>query len=244
MPNPPPGFLLETHDPAVDFSLVIPCYNEAETLPLTVPPLLDALRAEAIRHELILVRNGSRDGTGDLIDGFVAAGLPVRKIDVATNMGYGWGVIQGLRAARGTRIGFMGSDGQIKPDDVCRVWRRSAAAGPDTLVKACRIARNDGFSRWLVSRIFNLIFLLLFGAGTPDVNGAPKILHRDALQRIAPESRDWFLDAEIIIKARRAGMRLVEEPVEFMQRAGGNTHVRLSTLFEFLCNLVRARLRR
>ena len=243
MPHTPFPFLLAAADPDIDFSLVVPCYNEEDTLPRTIPPLLEAVRAESIRFEMILVRNGSRDETGRIIESFIVAGHPVRKVDVETNIGYGWGLIQGMRQARGTYVGFMGCDGQIKPADVCRAWRLAAAAGPGMLIKVRRIVRNDGIVRWLVSRLYNLIFLAMFGAGTLDVNGAPKILHRDALERIAPESRDWFLDAEIVIKSKRIGLRIVEEPVDFMQRAGGRTNVRFSAIFEFLRNMLNARLR-
>ena len=89
--------------PDPQLSIVIPCYNEEQDLPLSMPPLFAALRRLGLRHEIVLVNNGSKDRTPELIDGF-AATEPVRRVDVPVNQGYGLGVITGLRAARGELV--------------------------------------------------------------------------------------------------------------------------------------------
>ena len=234
-------FLLQPPDPALDLSLIIPCYNEAETLPRTIPALVKELVEHGVKCELILVRNGSSDDTGKVIDSFIAAGMPVRRVDVAVNEGYGWGIINGLRQARGTFVGYMGCDGQIAPEDVYRTWRAINRAEERTFAKVRRVSRNDGALRWFVSHAYNLIFLVLFKAVTTDVNGVPKFVHRDELEKIAPVSKDWFIDAEFVIKARRDLLTIVEVPVNFMIRAGGKSNVRIGTVFEFIKNILRAR---
>jgi glycosyltransferase involved in cell wall biosynthesis len=236
-------FLLQPPDPALELSLVIPCYNEAQTLPRTIPPLVKELVEHGVKCELILVRNGSKDDTGKVIDGFIAAGLPVRRVDVEVNEGYGWGVINGMRQARGAFVGYMGCDGQIAPEDVYRTWRAINRAEERTFAKVRRVSRNDGAIRWFVSRAYNLLFLVLFKAITTDVNGVPKFIHREELEKIAPTSKDWFIDAEFVIKARRDLLTFVEVPVDFMVRAGGESNVRFGTVFEFIKNMLRAKWR-
>ena len=239
--KPATPYLLQPPDPAIDLSLVIPCYNEAETLPITIPPLLKELTDHSVKYEMILVRNGSKDETGKVIDSFIAAGHPVRRVDVEVNEGYGWGVICGMRQARGAFIGYMVCDGQIAPEDVYRTWRAINRAEERTFAKVRRVTRNDGALRWIVSHVYNLLFVILFRAITVDVNGVPKFLHRDEVEKLAPESKDWFIDAELVIKGRSHRLTFVEVPVDFLVRSGGKTNVRIGTVFEFIRNMLRAR---
>jgi len=228
---------------APTFSMVMPCYNEQETLPRTIPPLLDAFERSGIDFELVLVDNGSVDRTGEIIDGFTDA-HPVRKAVVEHNQGYGFGILTGLDAARGDFVGYMCPDGQIWPEDAVAIVREMDHAGNGHLVKVRRTLRGDGLLRSIVSRVYNLLFLVLFGSITADANGTPKILHRSDLERVDPRSKDWFIDAEIMIEAHRRGLRVLEIEVPFLPREQGASHVRASTAWEFLRNMVRHRLGR
>jgi len=223
--------------------MVMPCYNEQDTLPRTVPALLDALEQSGIDFELVLVDNGSADRTSEIIDGF-AESHPVRKAVVEENQGYGFGILTGLAEARGEFVGYMCPDGQIQPEDAVAVLRQMDELGTGHLVKVRRTARGDGWLRSIVSRIYNLLFLVLFGSITADANGTPKIMHRSDLERVGPRSKDWFIDAEIMIEARRKQLRVVEVPVPFLARERGKSNVRAATAWEFLRNMVRHRLGR
>lgn len=227
-----------------ELSLVIPCYNEEAVLPVSMPPLLRALGAAGIRYELILVNNGSWDATSQKMEDFIRQGWPVRRVDVPTNRGFGWGAICGLRDASGTYVGYACADGQISSEDIVRIFEAGRAAGPGTIAKARRIRRQDGWLRGLTSRILNSLFTLIYGAITPDVNGSPKFFHRDDLARLDPTSLDSFLDPELMIKARILGMKVIEIPVTFLKRQGGRSTVKVvNTGGEFILNLVRFRRR-
>ena len=152
------------------------------------------------------------------------------------------GFVAGLRAPRGEYVAYMCPDGQIAPDDAVRTMRLAQECGPRHLVKVRRMKRGDGRLRKFVSRVYNFLFWLLFGAATADVNGTPKVLHRDDLASVDPRSKDWFIDAEIVIESVRGGIRIVEVPVDFLPRAEGKSHVRFSTTLEFLKNLLLHRL--
>src|SRR5688572_25050140 len=77
---------------APELSLVMPCYNEEACLGETAPALVDAFADEGIKLELVLVDNGSRDRTGQIIDELRARGLPITKVTIAVNRGYGHGI--------------------------------------------------------------------------------------------------------------------------------------------------------
>jgi|GEM_PF-247000 len=228
----------------VAFSIVIPCYNEEASLPASIPPLAEILALQGLSVEIVLVNNGSTDGTGRAIDQLIALGLPVMRVDVPRNEGYGFGILSGLRAAGGRCLGYMCADGQVAPEDVARLLWAVQRAGPEALVKVRRVARNDGLFRWLQSRIFNLVCLLLFRTLTTDINGTPKMAARQVWERMRLESRDWFIDAEVVVKAKRMGLSFVEIPVVFMPRQAGRSWVNWKTSLEFAKNIVRALARR
>jgi nucleoside-diphosphate-sugar epimerase len=222
------------------FSIVMPCYNEEASLPDSVPPLAEILERQGLSCEIVLVDNGSADGTAAVIDGFIEKGLPVTRVDVMHNEGYGAGIIAGLNAAQGRYLGFMCADGQVAPEDVARVLWTMERAGPGALVKVRRVSRGDGLFRWIQSRVFNLLCLLLFRTLTTDINATPKMMERRAWERMELQCRDWFIDAEVVFKAKKLGLNFVEVPVIFMPRQAGRSWVNLGTTFEFVRNLLRA----
>jgi nucleoside-diphosphate-sugar epimerase len=226
-----------------ELSIVVPCYNEEGSLPLSIPPLVDLLAAQGVLFELVLVNNGSADGTGDVIDRFVREGMPVVRVDVALNQGYGFGILRGLEAARGRLLGYMCADGQVSPADVARVMRAALLSGGEALVKARRVSRGDGLIRWIQSRCFNLLCLILFRTLTTDVNGTPKMMGRDAYERMNLRSRDWFIDAETVFRAKALGLSFVEVPVDFKPREAGRSRVNVGTILEFARNMLRCLLR-
>jgi glycosyltransferase involved in cell wall biosynthesis len=224
-------------------SLVLPCYNEEEVLATTVRRLVGAFRSYGgVDLELVLVDNGSRDATGQVIDSLIAEGHPVVKVVVPENQGYGYGVLRGLRVSRGRLVGFVCADGQVDPHDVVKVYDIAAQARVPKLVKVRRRFRMDGFKRKITSIVYNGLTACMFGGlGSIDVNGNPKILPRDYLERMDLQSRDWFLDAEVLIKAKRLGLPVFELNVIAQLREGGKSNVRIETCREFALNLLRYR---
>lgn len=230
---------------APDVSLIVPCYNERELLEHTIPPLFQALSGAFPRCELILVDNGSTDGTADVIARLLRLDPRIRTTRVPVNLGYGLGVLTGYEVVRGRCIGHIPADGPVAPDDVAAIARRAVAEGPGALVTAVRLQRRDTWVRRLVSRSYNLVFFFLFGKLTQDINGTPKFIHADDLKRMAPRSRDYFLEAEMMLKAGRLGMRMVPVRVYSRSREGGRSKVSarlVKACLEFVRNLVRARM--
>lgn len=228
-----------------ELSLVLPCYNEAAALPVTIPELAAIFLDRGVAVELVLVDNGSTDETGQVIDQLIVAGLPVRKCRVEVNRGKGAGLQAGLKAATGRLVGWVDADGQVAPADVLRVYEAAAAADGPVLAKARRHDRTEGFSRSFVTLAFNLAANVLFpGIESLDINASPKIFPRDLLGRLALDSTRWSLDFEIMAKLRRLGVPVVEVDVVSRPRQAGHSHVNRSAAWELLGEMIRMRLGR
>jgi glycosyltransferase involved in cell wall biosynthesis len=225
-----------------DISLVMPCYNEEEALPLSIPPLVEVFAKEGVSLELVLVDNGSGDQTSAVIDGFIALGLPVVKAVVPVNQGFGFGILTGFTKCTGRYAGYLCADGQVKAEDVLRIYRAAAGSAAPAMAKVRRRFRQDSWIRKLISVFYNGIMLVLFpGISTLDVNGNPKIVSAEVLKWIAPSSHDWFLDAEFMLKARHLKLNVIEINVPGQLRQAGKSNVRMRTVVEFVKNILRAR---
>ena len=110
--------------------------------------------------------------------------------------------------------------------------------------KAVRMHRiNDGLKRVVISRVYNLLFKILFGLRSKDLNATPKVFTRTYLGAAKLESLDWFIDAEMVIKAERMGYAVHEMDIEYLPRLKGVSTVRMWHIFEFLGNMLRWYLR-
>ena len=227
------------YDRIPDFSLVMPSYNEEASLKKTVPSLVECFMRERVDLQLVLVDNGSTDQTGKIIDGLIAEGLPITKLRLEVNQGYGNGIIRGFEHCRAPLVGFLHADGQVSAEDVLTIYRLMVGAEGRVLVKARRKFRRESWRRKIVSVWYNSIMLVLFGwVGSMDINASPKILSRKHLNAMQLVSRDWFLDPEIMIKAKYLNLRVAEVDVEGHPRLGGVSNVRLGTCLEFIKNIL------
>ena len=223
-----------------EISFIMPCYNEQEVIPYTIPQFVEAFRKAGHRLELIACDNGSTDRTGEIIKGFIAQGLPIVYHRVEPNEGYGNGVLKTIPVCTAPWIGIIPADGQVDADDVARLFEVVKHTDGRVLGKVRRRFRMDGLVRKVISIFYNgFVFILWPRLGSIDINGSPKILHRDVISAMNLQSKQWFLDPEMMVKAHYLGVRVLEMNVFARMRSNGLSHVRTSTVFEFFFGLLR-----
>ena len=229
-----------THQAGIEFSVVIPFFNEEKNIEKVVQEVSEAFSGRDFRYELVLVDNGSSDETLDILRRMHGSYEYIKIVRVATNIGFGWGILQGFSVAEGRYLGFMGGDGQSRASDLLRIFHKVRDGRLD-MVKALRVQRWDGWQRRCISGVYNSFFSWIFGFRVQDVNGSPKVMTRECFKKMNLVSRDWFLDAEIVLKAVRNGMRTGDVPVVFGKRDGNRSKVTAGTCVEFVRNILRYR---
>lgn len=202
-------------------SLVIPCYNEARNLPLLIGRLEESFVAGS-DAEVILVDNGSTDESRAILRGL--DGHPViRSTRVEVNQGYGFGVLAGLRAARGAHLGWTHADMQTDPADALRALEVMRALGGETYVKGRRIGRPLGDALFTVG--MSAFETVLLGTALWDINAQPNLFPRAFYEAVADGApHDFSLDLYFYHAARQRGLRIERIPVRFGQRAHGVSH--------------------
>lgn len=225
------------------FSIVLPFYNEEDVVEEVVRSLILQCQKNRLSVEFILVNNGSSDKTGEIINRLRKEFRIIKSITIGKNMGYGYGVRKGLELCHSPYIGYMWGDGQIKPMYLVRAAKELINNSTLDICKVVRIKRHDGLKRNLITKIYNLLFSILFLMKMRDVNGTPKLFKSSSYKKLKLLSNDWFLDAEVLIKAKRENLAIKEISAIFTPRAGGTSNVGYLTIFEFLFNILRFRLK-
>jgi glycosyltransferase involved in cell wall biosynthesis len=229
----------------VEISVVVLAYRAGEGLCPVVAAVLSKCESLDRPFEVVLVANydaGSNDPTPAAARRLADADARLAVVADAKGGGMGWDLRSGLRAATGRVLLVIDGDGQNPPGDVVRAYR-ALVEGDADVVKGRRVTRHDGRYRRFLSAAYNVVFVVLFGTwGLWDINGKPKGLTRSAYERLSLASDDWFVDAELILGARRQRMRIVEVPVEFRESTTRPSFVRPGAILEFARHMIRYRI--
>ena len=213
MSLPPP---LAPDRPAL--SLVFPARDEQANL----APLLAAARASAGRFtpdfELLIVDDGSRDGSAALVERLAQRDARIRLIRHAGPHGYGAALRTGLRAARGELVFFSDADLQFDLEELSALL---AHARRFDVVAGYRSPRRDPLSRRLLARVWGWIMRALFELPVRDIDCAFKLFHRRVLELVPIASLGAFVNTELLVRARSAGFRIHQVPVTHRPRRHG-----------------------
>lgn len=225
-----------------ELSVVVLCYRSGASIKQLVERIRHCFDKEAITdYELVLVANyleNSNDTTPAIVTGIANTDPGVRCIALPKKGMMGWDMKSGLSLARGAYICVIDGDGQILVEDIPKVFRCIKNKKHDVVI-TYRIKRGDNHWRKTVSVIYNLLFHCFFpGVPVRDVNSKPKIFTREAYEKMDLRSNDWFIDAEIMIQARRFHFTVSELPTVFLGLTGRRSFVHPSTIFEFIKNFI------
>lgn len=230
-----------------ELSVVILCYRAgkgARDFVLRTRRVLE--EAGVALYELVLVGNyieGVRDETPEVVRELSREYSNIRYCALPKRGMMGWDMRTGLTLARGRYIAVIDGDGQMPAEDIVKVYKKIREENLD-LVKTRRMSRGDNLWRKIVSFVYNILFCVLFpGLHVRDINAKPKIFTREAYKKMNLVSDDWFIDAEIMICARRLKLKIGEVPTVFLGLTGRRSFVRPKAIFEFMKNLFVYRIR-
>jgi len=202
------------------FSLVIPCYNEAANLPL----LLEHCKALAVTPdvEVVLVDNGSTDSTAEVLEKLLPKFQGCRSIRVEKNQGYGFGIMCGLKAAKGEILGWTHADMQTDPQDTLLGLEIFEKHDDDIFVKGRRYGRP--FMDVVFTVGMSVFETLLLARPMWDINAQPTMFSRSFFESWTAPPDDFSLDLYAYYQAQIHGLKVHRFPVRFGERAHGVSH--------------------
>ena len=208
-------------------SLVIPCYNEAKSLPVLLERC-SALPAARPDIEVILVDNGSTDESSVWLCQRLGNHPGCRALRVEKNQGYGFGILAGLQAAQGRIMGWTHADLQTDPCDAVKgleLFER--AKEPERL-----FVKGNRYGRPLADEIFTIGMSLfettLLGRILWDINAQPTLFQRSFFESWSGPPNDFALDLFAYYRARKARMIVERFPVRFDERLHGQSNWNLN----------------
>lgn len=212
-------------------SVVIPVYNETGRMERTVPELLEYLHASGYPYEIVVIDDGSTDGTAELAEDLLQAEPDFRVLVQPQNRGKGHAVKVGMLAARGQCVLFMDADLSTPPAELDKFWRW-LDGGYEVVIgsrkmQGANVVKGQPIWRESLGKIFTWLTNQIATRNISDVTCGFKCYSYEAAQTLFGLSvlDDWSFDAEIIFLAQRLRYRIKEVPVNWHDEPG--TKVRL-----------------
>lgn len=219
-------------------SVVMPAYNEEDGIEVAVQAVLANVLDHVPDSELVVVNDGSRDGTGALLDRLSAADPRVRVIHKA-NGGHGPAIMTGLEQATGAYVFLIDSDNQIPLEEFAPFW--SAVHGGSDAAFGVRRVRHDAELRKVLTVVIRLCLSALFGVRLYDSNVPYKLLRRSLWTDARPLIPDGTLAPSLFLAvfAARRGYRIRYIDVTHKDRETGTVSIRRWKLIKFCARAFR-----
>lgn len=203
-------------------SVIVPCYNEKENIPLILERFRAAITDEDM--EVILVNNGSTDGSAEVLSRLLPEYPFARTTLVEVNQGYGYGILRGLEVAKGEFLGWTHADLQTDPSDVVKAYHllEEKQWNDSVYVKGTRRGRGIGDNFFTAGMsVFETLYL---GKRLYDINAQPNIFSRSFYGSWETPPHDFSLDLYALYMARVRNLDILRFPVEFPPRLHGSSH--------------------
>ena len=219
-------------------SIILPALNEEGNIEAAVKDIQSYFNSREEKYEIIVINDGSTDSTGDIAERLAKENGSVRVVHHPTNKGYGSALKRGFDISRYKYVFFTDSDRQfdVKGLDILLPLIKTDAV---EIIIGYRLKRKDPFIRRFLSWGYNSLVGYLFDLNVKDIDCAFKIFRKDIFSKIKIESRNFFVNTEILAKARFYGFNVLEVGVPHFPRTAGKTTVTLKQIPMTLTELYR-----
>lgn len=201
----------------IQLSIILPAHNEAGNLPELIKKITDCMRELAWDYEVIIVNDGSTDGSEEVIEN-LQIDSRIKAVHHPKNRGYGAALRSGFSAATKEWIFFMDADGQF---DIKEISRLAEYLDEADMIIGYRKNRQDHLVRKLNAQIFNLAVNILFGLWIRDIDCAFKLIKKEIVERADLESDGALINTELLVRAKKLGYKIKQIPVSHYSRLSG-----------------------
>jgi len=227
-------------------SLVLACYNEAEHLEASFAEIRDTLEQARFSYEVLFVDDVSRDRTREILARIAAAhpGLALRTILHERNLGRGATVSDGFRAARGAVTGYIDVDLEVHSRYIPALVQAIDRGADVATLRRIYAFQLGSLDRYFMSRSYSFLVRRLLSVDFADTETGYKFFRREALLPLLDTIQDpgWFWDTEVMVRAARRGLRMVEIPGAYIRREDKTSTVSgLSDSLRYFAKLLRFR---
>ncbi len=198
-------------------SIAMPAYNEQDNIPIVVNDALKVLKSLTDKYEVLIVNDGSKDKTGNVLDKIARKDKHIRVIHFPKNKGVGFANYTIYKKVRGEILFWNASDNQIRMKELYTMLPHIKNYD---IVVGNRHKRKDSLMRRVVSRAFSTVILIRFGVPVRDVDSV-KVFRTSVFKKININSRTAFIESEILIKAKRQKLKILEVPINHHPRTRG-----------------------
>lgn len=222
--------------PVQSISVVIPAYNDETTIARLVQDTDCLLKEISSDYEIVVINDGSKDSTLSVVQGLSKKFSNLRIINHEQNQGYGRTIKELYLCGKKELVFSLPGDYQFAPKELITM---AQGLYKHDFVIGHRVKRNDPPRRKIQSGIYNLMLRIFYGCSFKDVNSI-KLFRKEILDRITLESDTPFVDAELCIRAHKAGFKVVEIPIEHLPRLSqGASGGKFSVIWDTFSDLVR-----
>jgi glycosyltransferase involved in cell wall biosynthesis len=224
--------------PLTSISVIIPAYNDETTVGRLISDTANLLSEVCPDYEIVTINDGSKDNTLQILNEQASKNKRVRVSNHEVNRGYGATIRELYLSGQKDLIFSLPGDYQYAPKEL--LVMADGLHNYDFVI-GLRVHRNDPWRRKLQSRVYNFMLRALYGHRHKDVNSI-KLFKRKILSEISLHSQTPFVDAELCIRAEKAGFRVIEIPIEHLPRLSqGASGGKISVITETFGDLIKMR---
>jgi glycosyltransferase involved in cell wall biosynthesis len=203
------------------YSIVIPCYNEEDNLPQLVATIEEMAKGRDI--EFVLVENGSKDGSYELMKTFVKDKHFIKIVKVDVNQGLGYGICQGIKESEGDFVGWIHADMQTPKEDIENFLNYLDKTDRTQLLMVKATRHNRTLMDYFFTNGMAIFCSLLFRRFLYDVQAVPVIASKDLFKSMKVMPHGFAFDMFMYWQAKEKGFEVKRLPVRIFKREKGNS---------------------